>query len=382
MSLSDRYFAVRNRWLSNPRFQRWAAAFPLTRRTARKRARALFDVCAGFVYSQILYACVRLKLFELLAQGPQTAADVATALKLSDSAAELLLEAAVSLELVERRTSGQFGLGTLGAALVGNPAVGAIIEHHRMLYSDLHDPVGLLRGEHGQTELAKYWAYSGAEVVSRLPTERTAAYTDLMATSQPLVAAEILDAYPLDKHRCLLDVGGGDGSFLLEASRRYAQLKVILFDLPAVARRASERFAAEGIGTRAQALGGDFSKDPLPGGADVLSLVRVVHDHDDDAAKSLLRAAHGALPPRGVLLLAEPMLGTPGAETVGPAYFGFYLLAMGHGKPRAPEELQRMLQEAGFSRSQLVRTRQPLQTRLIVAHKAATRRQVFINIDI
>jgi demethylspheroidene O-methyltransferase len=382
MSLSDRYFAIRNRWLSNPRFQRWAAAFPLTRRTARKRARALFDVCAGFVYSQILYACVRLKLFDLLAQGPQTAADVAVALKLSDSAAELLLEAAVSLELVERRTSGQFGLGTLGAALVGNPAVGAIIEHHRMLYSDLHDPVGLLRGEHGQTELAKYWAYSGAEVVARLPTERTAAYTDLMASSQPLVAAEIFDAYPLDKHHCLLDVGGGDGSFLLEASRRYAQLKLILFDLPAVARRASERFEAEGIGARAQALGGDFSKDSLPQGADVLSLVRVVHDHDDDAAESLLRAAHRALPPRGVLLLAEPMLGTPGAETVGPAYFGFYLLAMGHGKPRAPEELQRMLQDAGFSRSQLVRTRQPLQTRLIVAHKAATRRQVFINIDI
>jgi demethylspheroidene O-methyltransferase len=382
MSLSDRYFAVRNRWLSNPRFQRWAAAFPLTRRTARKRARALFDVCAGFVYSQILYACVRLKLFELLAQGPHTAAEVAAALKLSGSAAELLLEAAVSLELVERRTSGQFGLGTLGAALVGNPAVGAIIEHHRMLYSDLNDPVRLLRGEHGTTELAKYWAYSGAEVVSRLPTERTADYTDLMANSQPLVAAEILDAYPLDKHRCLLDVGGGDGSFLLEASRRYPQLKLILFDLPAVARRAEERFAAEGIGTRAQALGGDFIKDNLPGGADVLSLVRVVHDHDDDVAESLLRAAYRVLPPRGVLLLAEPMLGTPGAETVGPAYFGFYLLAMGHGKPRAPEELQRMLRDAGFSRSQLVRTRQPLQTRLIVAHKAAARRQVFINVDI
>jgi demethylspheroidene O-methyltransferase len=382
VSLSDRYFAIRNRWLSDPRFQRWAAAFPLTRRTARKRARALFDVCAGFVYSQILYACVRLKLFELLAQGPQSAADVAAALQLSGSAAELLLEAAVSLELVERRMNGQFGLGTLGAALVGNPAVGAMIEHHRLLYSDLNDPVGLLRGENGQTELAKYWAYSGAQAAARLPTERTADYTELMANSQPLVAAEILDAYPLDKHQCLLDVGGGDGSFLLEASRRYAKLKLILFDLPAVARRASERFATAGIGARARALGGDFSQDRLPRGADVMSLVRVVHDHDDAAAESLLRAAHRALPPRGVLLLAEPMLGTPGAETVGPAYFGFYLLAMGHGKPRAPDELQRMLRAAGFSRAQLVRTRQPLQTRLIVAHKDAARRQVFINIDI
>ena len=43
------------------------------------------------------------------------------------------------------------------------------------------------------------------------------------------------------------------------------------------------------------------------------------------------------------------MLGTPGAETVGDAYFGFYLLAMGRGRARTPEQLKQMLTEAGFS---------------------------------
>ena len=103
MSWSDRYLAVRDRWLSNPKFQRWAAAFPLTRPTARKRARALFDVCAGFVYSQILYACVRLKLFEILAEGPQSAADIATRLSVPLDSTERLLEAAVSLRLVSQQ---------------------------------------------------------------------------------------------------------------------------------------------------------------------------------------------------------------------------------------------------------------------------------------
>jgi demethylspheroidene O-methyltransferase len=64
------------------------------------------------------------------------------------------------------------------------------------------------------------------------------------------------------------------------------------------------------------------------------------------------------------------MLGTPGAETVGDAYFGFYLLAMGQGRARTPEELRSMLAAAGFASSRLVRTRQPLQSRLIVARKA------------
>lgn len=368
--------AVRDRWLSNPKFQRWAAAFPLTRPTARKRARALFDVCAGFVYSQILFACVRLKLFDLLAAGPLTAADIASQLAVPLDSTERLLEAAVSLRLVEKRVAGRFGLGSLGAALVGNPAVGAMVEHHSLLYADLHDPVGLLRGERRQTKLAKYWTYSGTDdAACRAPTD----YTELMANSQPLVSDEILDAYPLNKHRCLLDVGGGDGTFLIEAAKRYRNLELMLFDLPPVAQRAAQRFESLGLDTRARAIAGDFLSQPLPEGPDVVSLVRVVHDHDDEAAMTLLRAACRVLPPKGVLLLAEPMMGTPGAEPVGDAYFGFYLLAMGRGRPRSPKVLQQMLRAAGFAESQLVNTRQPLQSRLIVARTAAATKSVNTN---
>jgi demethylspheroidene O-methyltransferase len=324
------------------------------------------------VYSQILFACVRLKLFDLLAAGPHTAASIAETLKLPAESTDRLLEAAVSLRLVEKRTGGRFGLGSLGAALVGNPGVGAMIEHHSLLYADLHDPVSLLRGKRPKTQLSQYWAYARADTPARLPGAQTADYTELMANSSPLVAAEILDAYPFHKHRCLLDVGGGDGSFLLETAKRCDRLQLMLFDLPAVAQRAAERIDALGLAARARAVGGDFLKDPLPEGADVVSLVRVVHDHDDAAAAALLRAAHRALPAQGVLVVAEPMLGTPGAGPVGDAYFGFYLLAMGQGRPRAPAELQGMLKAAGFANSHLVRTRQPLQCRLIVAQKAGT----------
>ena len=56
-----------------------------------------------------------------------------------------------------------------------------------------------------------------------------------MTASQPLVADEILDAYPLSRHRCLLDVGGGEGAFVTRAAERTPALRCILFDLPAVA---------------------------------------------------------------------------------------------------------------------------------------------------
>jgi demethylspheroidene O-methyltransferase len=369
MSWIDRYQSVRDRWLSSPRFRHWAAAFPLTRSTARRRAKALFDVCAGFVYSQILFACVRLKIFELLALGPQTASSIATSLDLPRDSTDRLLEAAVSLRLIDRRIAGRFGLGPLGAAMVGNPSVSAMVEHHSLLYTDLRDPVALLRGRTPQTELSKYWSYARKEAPAQLPAEKTTAYTSLMGNSLPLVADEVLDAYPLHKHRHLMDVGGGNGSFVLAVAERCEQLKLTVFDLPPVAEQAAQRFEERGLGSRANAVGGDFFHDALPTGADVISLVRVIHDHDDAAAQALLSSIYHALPPNGVLLIAEPMMGTPGAEAVGDAYFGFYLLAMGSGRPRSPKQLQQMLATAGFSSAQVLNTRQPLQTRLIAARK-------------
>jgi demethylspheroidene O-methyltransferase len=365
--LRERWLDRRNRLLASPRFQRWAASFPLTRPIAARRARHLFDLCAGFVYSQVLLACIQLRLFPILAEGPSSLAELARRLDLSVSAARRLLRAAETLDLVERRSGDVFGLGSQGAALLGNPGISAMVEHHTMLYADLADPVGLLRGERRRTELGGYWSYAGADRPSGLTEELVADYTTLMSESQALIAGDVLDAFSLRDYGCLLDIGGGDGAFVSAVAARWPHLRLELFDLPPVAARARERFAREGLGDRAEVHGGDMMTDPLPQGADIVSLVRVMHDHDDDSALTILRAAHRALVPGGTLMVAEPMSGTPGAEPVGEAYFGFYLLAMGSGRPRTPAELESMLRTAGFSEIRRRRTRRPLLTSLITA---------------
>ena len=366
----DRLLGLRDRLVANPRFRAAAAAVPFTRPIARQRTRALFDLCAGFVYSQVLYSCVELRLFDILADGPQRLPVLAARLDLPLPGAERLLRAAVSLKLVSSRGGGRFGLGPLGAAMVGNAGIEAMVRHHRMLYADLADPVALLRGEAGSTLLSSYWAYSRNPGASALGGE-VSAYTALMAASQPLVAGEILAAYPVRRHRLLMDVGGGDGSFLLAAGKQAPGLRLRLFDLPTVAARASERFAAAGVAGRAEAVGGSFLDGALPGGADLVSLVRVVHDHDDGAALAILRAVRAALPPGGTLLLAEPMSDIPGAEPVGDAYFGFYLMAMGQGRTRTPAELTAMLHEAGFGAVRRHRTRTPLLVGVLTASSSA-----------
>lgn len=364
--LVARAIAWRDRTLADPRFRAWAARFPLTRPIARRRARALFDLCAGFVYSQVLHACVELRVFDILAEGPRTAVELAPRLRLSAERMERLLCAAVSLRLLARRGNA-YGLGPLGAAMVDNPAVAGMVRHHTMLYADLADPVALLRADSGGTRLAEYWPYGRAARPGSLEDDQVAAYTALMAASQPLVAAEVLDAYDLRRHRCLLDVGGGDGTFLARAAARAPALQLMLFDLPPVADRARALLTAARLDGRTRIFGGDVHADALPAGADVISLVRVIHDHDDDAALAILRAAHTALPDDGTLLLAEPMAGTKGAEPVGGAYFAFYLLALGSGRARTPQALGAMLRQAGFSRVKLHTTATPLLASLLVA---------------
>ena len=326
----------RNDLLASPRFQAFAASFPLTRAVAARRfTRFSYQIVH---YSQILLACVELRVFEALRPGPRSLASLAPDLGLSVAAAGRLLRAAAALDLTEERGPDTFGLGPQGAALLGNPGALAMVEHHRLVYADLADPVALLRGEASATRLSRFWAYAKAESPTDVDAEGVREYSALMAQSQTLVRGDILDAYPLKDAQLLVDVGGGEGAFLEEALNRYPTLRGIVFDLPAVAARARTRLG-ERFGSRALAQGGDFTADALPAGATVISLVRVLHDHDDGVAMSLLRNIKKALGPGGVLILAEPMVEGAGARTVGDAYFGFYLLAMGSGQARSPARI-------------------------------------------
>jgi demethylspheroidene O-methyltransferase len=368
----DRLRAWRDAKMASPVFQRWAADFPLTRLVAARRARGLFDITAGFVYSQILFACVELDLFDKLADRPRSAADLAPEMGMDAAAAERLLRAAVAIDLLERRGTDaegriRYGLGKLGIAMPGNPGIAAMVRHHRMLYHDLDDPLALFRGECKQTELGRYWSYAGAAKPAADGEERIAEYSTLMSASSGLVAEDTLDAYSFKEHRCLMDVGGGEGRFLMQAGARWPHLQLMLFDLPAVVARAERNLREAGLAERVRVVGGDIKADGLPTGADLISLVRVILDHDDDGAMAILRAVRRALPVGGTLLVTEPMSETPGAEPVGDAYFGLYLLAMGSGRTRPPQEHKAMLAAAGFGEIRLLRTRRPLQTRVMVA---------------
>ncbi len=280
-----------------------------------------------------------------------------------------LLRAADALELLEERPDGRYGLGVLGAAMTDNPSVLALVEHHTMLYDDLRDPVELFRNPRATTAMSQLWPYASGDPARPLGTDDVADYTDLMASSQAMIAGQVLDAVSFRDCRRLLDIGGGAGAFAIEVARRWPHLDITIADLPAVADIARQHVADAGLQDRIEVVGVDASQDVLPGGFDAVSLVRILHDHDEPMALSLLAAAKTALDDDGRLLVAEPMADAPGAGALISAYFNVYLMAMGSGRPRRFDELAELLGKAGFGKLERRRTTVPLITGVVVARR-------------
>ncbi len=335
------------RLIASRRFQKWAARFPLTRRIVRSEGEAMFDLVAGFCHSQILQALVQLEIPQMLLAAEQDAGSLARRTALPNDRMRVLLSGGVAIGLLKARRNGHYALTTRGAALTGVPGLAGMIKHHDVLYRDLADPVAFFRGE-VQTELADFWPYVFGAGGATDP-DVAAAYSQLMADSQVLVAEDTLAAIDLGQASRLMDVGGGTGAFLTAVGAAHPTLTMTLFDLPAVAPAAQTRFDAAGLTDRVTIATGSFRDDPLPTGADVISLVRVLYDHADATVAHLLGAVFAALPPGGTVIVSEPMTGGVAPNRSGDAYFALYCMAMRTGRARSSDQIAELMLAAGFT---------------------------------
>ena len=350
-----------NRLAASRRFQAFCSRVPGLRRVARAEGAAIFDIMQGFVASQVLMALVEMRLLHRLAEGPATPATLAAGCGAPAARIAVLVQAGAALGLLRRRRDGSFALGRRGAAFLGVPGLEEMVRHHRVLYADLADPAAFFRGE-TDPELARFWPYVFGAGAATDP-EAAARYSRLMADSQTLVAEETLAQVPLAGITHLMDVGGGTGAFLRAVRARAPVIRLTLFDLPAVV-------AAAALPADVERVGGSFRDDPLPVGADAISLIRVLYDHADPTVAALLAAVHAALPPGGRLILSEPMSGGAKPDPQTDVYFSVYTLAMQTGRTRSADEIAGLLTDAGFVSIRKYSPQRPFVTCAITAQKA------------
>lgn len=348
-----------NRLIASPKFQSWASRFPLTRGRTRADGQVIFDMVQGFVQSQALMAIVELNILERLRAGPQSADALGLETGISGDRMQILLQAGAAMGLLKRKKD-RFSLARQGAAILGVPGLQAMIRHHRAFYRDLEDPVALLRGPE-QTELSQFWPYVfGAR--GHVPEDVARTYSDLMTQSQGLVAQDTLRQVSFRGITRLMDIGGGTGAFLGAVAKVAPRLDLHLFDLDEVVAGVPDP-----LSDRLTVHGGSFRDDPLPEGADAISLIRVLYDHADETVAALLSKVYEALPPGGRLIISEPMGGGARPDRSGDIYFAFYTMAMQTGRTRSAAEISQLCEAAGFTKIQSPRPSRPFVTRVLTA---------------
>ena len=121
----DRFDAWMDAKLTDPSFSRWAAGSIFTRWIVRRRAAQVFDMMAGFIYSQVLLACVRLRILELVNESPRTLDELAKICQVPAAGLQRLINSAVALKLLAARGQNRYGLGALGAPVAGHLGIRA-----------------------------------------------------------------------------------------------------------------------------------------------------------------------------------------------------------------------------------------------------------------
>jgi len=168
-------------------------------------------------------------------------------------------------------------------------------------------------------------------------------------------ARELAGRYDFSRHRRLLDIGGGQGTYSIEVCRKYRALRSVVFDLPPVLSITRRRIREARLSHRIEAMAGDFFTEPLPHGADVALLSAILHDWPPDKITAILGRVHDALPRGGTLLVRELFVNDDGTGPLYAAMSSLVMLLEVHGENYSWATYEGWLREAGFGRFRRIR---------------------------
>src|SRR5262249_48563733 len=109
--------------------------------------------------------------------------------------------------------------------------------------------------------------------------------------------------------RAIVDVGGGNGTLLVELLRTYPRPIGTVFDVPRLAEAAQRTIDAAGLTRRCKFLGGN-ALESVPAGGDAYLLSNFVISWGDDEALVPLRNCRKVMAATGKLLLVEWIMPT------------------------------------------------------------------------
>ena len=217
----------------------------------------IMKIAMGFMAAKHLFAANEVGLFEALAAGPASIAELAKKTNVPAPTLAIVANAMVSLGMLElqgERYRNSDGASTFLAGRSGHDMRPMLRFFNRISYPTWQKLDQAVRTGEGQAQFGGF-----SEEEQRIFSTGVGSFTAPMA-------AALATAYEFGRHRRVLDVGGGTGSFLLAVLRRHSALEGTLFELAGASAVARHRLAREPESTRIEIVAGDLAKDPLPQG--------------------------------------------------------------------------------------------------------------------
>lgn len=315
--------------------------------------------------------------------GPGSFAEIAPLMTLADMMAPMAVRVAATLRLADRIAEGHTVLADLaveagvdsdalrrllrylrvrGVFAEPRPGVYALTDLARLLLDehparlrtrfDLNSPVG--RGDlsfihllhsirSGGPAFAQMYGRSFWEDVDADP-QRVSDFAAMMSAN--VSESGIETEYDWSDAGHVVDVGGGDGTLITQVLRAHPHVRGTVVDLPVTAQRARESLADAGIAERCAVRPGSFF-DPLPAGADVYLLCKILHDWGDAEAVTILRRCAEAARPHGRVLIIEADPARSENE-LGFTYLDLHMLVYFGGKERTAEQYRELAAAAGM----------------------------------
>ncbi len=294
----------------------------------------------------VLAAAAELDLFSVLASAPAaaplTAAEVAARVSGDVRGITALLDALAALEFLNK-SADRYTLapGIADALTAAGP--------QNMLGMTQHQ-ANCLRRWSRLAEAAK----SGRPVQSA-PSIRGEAgdkqsFIQAMADISAPIVDSLLASLPRLPFTHLLDVGGGSGTWTLGFLRLNPRATATIFDLPHVIPMARDRLSRAGVLARVRLVAGDFTKDPLPAGADLVFISAIIHQQSRGENRKLYAAAAAALQSNGHILIRDIIMDNSRTQPVSGALFALNMLVgTATGGTFTLSEIREDLAAAGFT---------------------------------
>jgi len=201
-----------------------------------------------------------------------------------------------------------------------------------------YQAVAALEGTTGEETFARtfgadFWAWLAAH-----PEERASFDRAMVEGKERRV--ERLARLEWRDGETVVDVGGGNGSLLIELFRRRPGLRGIVFDLPET-NRDEAALARESI----EFAAGSFFEG-VPGG-DTYILGTVLHDWDDKRAATILRTIGEGAPAGARVLILDAVL-QHGDDPHGAKWLDLLMLVIAGGRERTEAEWRALVEGAGL----------------------------------